>query len=273
MNKYPMWKNVMLVVLVVLSSIYAAPNFYPADPAIQISHDSGVVDQAAVKIATDALDADGIEWFGQEVDGGIALIRVRDQNDQGRAQQLINLALSQDYVVALNLAANTPDWLVKLGASPMSYGLDLQGGVHFMMEVDLEQALDKQLSDAAASMRGLLREERIRYRAPLTVDNQDRIVIRFTEEDARSAANTIIRTEFPDLMVRTAEAGNDYLLYFNMSEASIVELQRYAVQQNLTPYAHASTNLASRSPRSSRWGSTVSSSNCPASRTPPVPRI
>jgi len=254
MNKYPMWKNVMLVVLVVLSSIYAAPNFYPADPAIQISHDSGVVDQVALKTATDALDAEGIQWFGQEVDGGIALIRLRDQNEQGHAQQLVNLALSQDYVVALNLAPNTPDWLVRLWASPMSYGLDLQGGVHFMMEVDLEQALEKQLNDAASSMRGLLREERIRYRAPLSVDNQNRIVIRFTEADSRNSANTRIRSEFPDLVVRSAEVGGDYVLYFNMSETSIVELQRYAVQQNLTTLRSRINELGVKEPKIQQVG-------------------
>src|SRR5690606_20264275 len=90
---------------------------------------------------------------------------------------------------------------------------------------------------------------RIRYRAPLTVDNQNRIVIRFTDEDARSSGNTLIRGEFPDLMVRTAEVGGDYVLYFNMSEASIVELQRYAVQQNLTTLRSRVNELGVKQPK------------------------
>ena len=248
MNKYPLWKNLMLVLIVVLSFIYAAPNFYPADPAIQISHDSGVVDQAALDDATEALDADGIAWFGAIVDNGVGLIRLRDQNDQSRAQQIINLNLPSDFVVALNLAPNTPSWLEALKATPMSYGLDLQGGVHFLMEVDLDEAVGKQLNDSAAAMRTLLREERIRYRPPLNVDEQNRIAIRFTDVETRSVGLASIREEFPDLVFRTTELADDFLLYFSMPETSVLELQDYAIQQNLTTLRSRMNELGVKEP-------------------------
>jgi preprotein translocase subunit SecD len=254
LNKYPLWKNLLILLSVVLSLVYAAPNFYPPDPAIQISHDDGVVDQIALDQATAALDKDGIAWTRAEIDNGIALIRLASQDDQSRAQQVINLNMTQDYIVALNLAANTPDWLMAMGAGPMTYGLDLQGGVHFLMEVDLESAVAKQLGDYTASMRSMLREERMRYRPPLSVDDNNRIVIRFSDSQTRSAANTLLRTEFPDLVSSTAQQGDDYLLYYSMSELSTLQLQEYAIQQNLTTLRSRVNELGVKEPKIQQMG-------------------
>jgi preprotein translocase subunit SecD len=254
LNKYPLWKNLLILLTVLLSGVYAAPNFYPPDPAIQISHDSGVVDQAALALATAALERDGIAYSRTEIANGVALIRLLDQNDQSRAQQLINLELPQDYVVALNLAANTPGWLVALRAGPMTYGLDLQGGVHFMMEVDLDAAVGKQLNDNVAAMRTLLREQRIRYRAPLSVDANNRVVIRFQDLDSRTAANTLIRQQFPDLVFRTAQEGQEFLLYYTMSDLSILQLQDYAIQQNLTTLRSRVNELGVKEPKIQQMG-------------------
>src|SRR5690606_37998941 len=166
MNKYPLWKNLLLLLSVVLATIYAAPNLYPPDPAIQISHDSGVVDQRAIDQATAALDGDGIPWFATEIDNGVALIRLENQDDQSRAQQIINLNQPRDHVEALTRAPNAPGWWIALGATPMTFGPDLQGGVYFRMEVDLEEAVAKKLTDATSGMRSNLRDERVRYRSP-----------------------------------------------------------------------------------------------------------
>ncbi|MDR2213630.1 MAG: protein translocase subunit SecD [Pseudomonadales bacterium] len=254
LNKFPLWKNLLILLMVVLSAIYALPNFYPDDPAVQISHDSGQVDQAALDTALQALRDDGIAYKEAAIEDGVALIRLTAQPDQTRAQQLVNLALSRDYVVALNLAPNTPKWLLAIGAKPMSYGLDLQGGVHFLMEVDLEQAIAKQLNDTAAVMRNLMREERIRYRPPLNVDAQNRIVLRFADAETRTAASARLRTEFPDLQTRTEQAGQDFLLYFNMTEASILQLQTYAVQQNLTTLRSRVNELGVKEPKIQQSG-------------------
>src|SRR5690606_2786805 len=215
----------------------------------QISHDSGVVDQRALDMATAALDADGIPWFATEMDNGVALIRLENQDDQSRAQQIINLTLPREYVVALNLAPNTPDWLLALGATPMTFGLDLQGGVYFLMEVDLEEAVNKQLTDAVSGMRTILRDERIRYRPPIRVDNQNRVVVRFNDAESRSAGNAAIRKQYPDFEFRTAQEGNDYLLYYTMAALEIQELQDFAVKQNLTTLRSRMDELGVREPK------------------------
>ena len=254
LNKYPLWKNLLIIAVTLLALVYAAPNFYAPDPAIQISHDDGIVDQSAIDSATFALGADGIEFFDPVIEDGIGLIRLRNGDDQSRAQQIINLALPDEYIVALNLAPNTPSWLQSMGAGPMTYGLDLQGGVHFLMEVDLDAAVNKQLNDSIATMRTLFREEGLRYRPPLDVDAQNRIVIRFTDAETRSAAIDVMRNEFPDFLFRTAETGGDFLLYYTMSDLAQQQLQEYAVQQNLTTLRSRVDELGVKEPNVAPMG-------------------
>ncbi|HTR00752.1 MAG TPA: protein translocase subunit SecD [Candidatus Acidoferrum sp.] len=255
LNKYPLWKNIMLVVVAVLSAIYAAPNFYQPDPAIQISHDNGVMDQAALTMATSALDADGIGYFGAEIGGnGVALIRLKDQNQQSRAQQVINYKLPQDYIVALNLAPTTPAWLVKLRAGPMAYGLDLQGGVHFLMEVDMNEATTKQMNDNIAAMRGVLRDEKIRYRPPITLDAQKRINLRFLDAATRSTAITKLREKFSDLKMDTIDSSDDFIVQYSMTPARTLELQKYAIQQNLTTLRQRVNELGVKEPKIQQMG-------------------
>ncbi len=254
LNKYPLWKNVLVVCIVVISLVYAAPNFYPPDPAIQISHDSGLVDQSALDTATVALRTDGIAYLSAELDNGTGLIRLQDQNDQGRAQDIVQLSLPDEYIVAQNMAANTPDWLSALAASPMSYGLDLSGGVHFLMEVDMQQAVANQLNDSTAIMRSLLREERLRYRPPVEVDEQNRIIIRFTDAETRRQANELIQDEFPDLVSRNDEIGEDFILYYQPTEASLLLLQDYALQQNLSTLRTRVDALGVKEPKVQRMG-------------------
>jgi len=249
LNKYPLWKNLLILFVVALGGIYSAPNFYAPDPAIQISHDSGIVDQSALDSATFALGADGIAFFDPVIEQGVGLVRLENPDEQSRAQQVINLALPDEYIVALNLAPNTPQWLQSLGAGPMTYGLDLQGGVHFLMEVDLEAAIRKQLTDSVATMRTLFREEGLRYRPPLEVDDTNRIVIRFTNADTRSSAIDLIRDEFPDFQFRTGETGGNYFLYYTMNELSTIQLQEYALQQNLTTLRSRVDELGVKEPK------------------------
>ncbi len=254
LNKYPLWKNIFLIVIAVLSAIYAAPNFYKADPAIQISHDNGVMDQPALDLATAALKEDGIDFFGAVIEkNGVALIRLHDQNQQSRAQQVVNFKLPKNYIVALNLAATTPAWLVRLHAGPMAYGLDLQGGVHFLMEVDMDEATTKQLTDTIASMRNVLRDEKIRYRPPITLDSQKRINIRFLDAATRSSAISKLKSKF-DLVMGTTESGDDFVLQYSMSPASVLELQKYAVQQNLTTLRSRVNELGVKEPKIQQLG-------------------
>ncbi len=254
LNKYPLWKNLLIVLVIALSVIYAAPNFYPPDPAIQISHDSGIVDQSAIDTASASLIADGINFLSAELEDGSGLIRLQDQNDQRRAQEIVQLSLPDEYLIAQNMAPNTPGFLQSFGAGPMVYGLDLSGGVHFLMEVDMEQAVSNQLNDSIAVMRRLLREERLRYRPPIEVDGTNRIVIRFTDAETRIAANNLIREEFPDLISRNSEIANEFILYYQPTEASILLLQDYALQQNLSTLRTRVDALGVREPKVQRMG-------------------
>lgn len=254
LNKYPLWKNLLIAFVVILSLLYAAPNFYPPDPAIQISHDSGVVDQSALDTATAALVADGISFTSAELDDGSALIRLQAQDDQSRAQDIVQLALPEEYLVAQNMAENTPGWLQAFGAGPMAYGLDLSGGVHFLMEVDMEQAVANQLNDSVAVMRRIMRDERLRYRPPIEVDASNRIVIRFTDAEARAAADDLIEDEFPDYISRTEESRGDFILYYQPTEASILLLQDYALQQNLSTLRTRVDALGVKEPKVQRMG-------------------
>ena len=255
LNKYPLWKNLLILFIVFLGIVYATPNFYAPDPAIQISHDNGIVDQSALDSATFTLGADGIEFFNPVIEDGLGLIRLRNADEQSRAQQLVNLALPDEYIVALNMAPNTPGWLESLGAGPMTYGLDLRGGVHFLMEVDMEAAVNKQLTDSLASMRTLFREEGLRYRPPLEVDDNNRIVIQFTNPETRSAAIELMRDEFPDFLFRTSESGGNYLLYYIMSDLAMLQLQDYALQQNLTTLRTRVDELGVKEPKVQPMGS------------------
>ncbi len=255
LNKYPLWKNIFLIVIAVLSAIYAAPNFYQPDPAIQVSHDNGAMDKAALDMATDALKKDGIEFFDPEIGAnGVALIRLRDKNLQSRAQQVVNLKMPQNYIVALNLAPTTPAWLEKLHAGPMAYGLDLQGGVHFLMEVDMNEATTKQLNDTIASIRNDLRDEKIRYRPPISLDQQKHINIRFLDAATRSTAISKLGTKFADLKMSTVETGEDFVLQYAMTPASIIELQKYAVQQNLQTLRSRVNELGVKEPKIQQMG-------------------
>jgi preprotein translocase subunit SecD len=258
LNKYPLWKNIFLIVIAVFSAVYAAPNFYKPDPAIQISHDNGAVDQAALKMATDALKKDGIDFFNPEIgSNGVALIRLHDQNQQSRAQQVVNFTMPKNYIVALNLAATTPAWLEKLHAGPMAYGLDLQGGVHFLMEVDMNEATTKQMNDSIASIRNELRDEKIRYRPPIaletTADKQKRITIRFLDAATRSTAIGKLKSKF-DFVMNTTESGDDFVLQYSMSPTSVLELQKYAIQQNLTTLRSRVNELGVKEPKIQQMG-------------------
>ena len=132
MNRYPIWKYLLILLVVIAGFIYALPNRYAPDPAIQLSGQSGsmVMDESLMQQATVALDAAGIAYFGELVNGKSVLIRLRDAEQQLAAKSVVQQALGLDYVVALNLASNTPEWLADLGGTPMKLGLDLSGGVH-----------------------------------------------------------------------------------------------------------------------------------------------
>ena len=145
LNKYPLWKNLLILAVLGIGLLYAAPNLYRPDPAVQISGASSGTEISSRQVETisEALSAANIDYFGAEAssDGKNGLVRLAHSDDQLRAQKVIQRALGDGYVVALNMASNTPDWLSSLGADAMKLGLDLSGGVHFLLEVDTDSAI------------------------------------------------------------------------------------------------------------------------------------
>jgi len=238
LNRYPLWKNALVVAILIIGIIYALPNLYPPDPAIQITaREAGVVIQDGdLRRATTALESVGIEFFGEEISKETALIRLHSRDDQSRAQDAVKNRLGTDFVVALNLAPTTPAWLKSLGGKSLNLGLDLAGGVHFLMEVDLQQAVNHQMESNAGLISRLLREARdtTRYRA-VNLNDNNVIVVSFTSEEYRDAAREIIVNERPDLSYENSE-GSEGIFYLNvsMSEQAKLDIETEAINQNIT---------------------------------------
>src|SRR5690554_5774288 len=188
MSRYPRGKFFLLLAVLVVCGLYAMPNLYPDVPAIQItrSEAGAEVSQDAIARLTTALDQAGISYGTGETVGGSWLLRLDDSDAQLRARDLAERTLGRDYVVALNLAPTTPAWLRAFGASPVGLGLDLRGGVHFLLQVDMDSALDHRLESWAAELRLVLRDAGIRYRE---VSHQGHdLIARFDNSDDLSSA-------------------------------------------------------------------------------------
>jgi preprotein translocase subunit SecD len=255
LNRYPLWKNLLIVAVVVLGFLYSAANLYSPDPAVQISGTSSTleIDAVTVQKATAALTENNVDFFGESSMGTSALIRFNSQDDQLRAKDLIKNALGDDYVVALNLAPTTPSWLDSLGATPMKLGLDLSGGVHFLMEVDTNSVLIARLETIADLAKSKLREERIRYSSVVaTKDNL--IVARFSTEELRDQAAPILRLENPQFIFTSKEEDNNFIVEGEMQEQELARVEAHAVNQNLTTLRNRVNELGVSEPIVQRQG-------------------
>ena len=254
LNKFPLWKNMMILLVIVFGLTYAAPNFYPPDAAVQLSGQSGAmaIDEVVLEKVEGALAEGNIEYFGGEADGESALVRIQDKDLQLRAKELIQAEMGGEYIVALNLAPTTPDWLSSLGGTPMKLGLDLSGGVHFLLEVDLDSALAVRLEGDLGEIKTALRDERIRYRSLELKGNQ--IIGQFRDADQIAKAMTIVRTNFRDLQPQSAPGQNPLSMVLNLSEAATNTLEDNAIKQNLTSLRNRVNELGVSEPLVSRQG-------------------
>lgn len=234
MNRYPFWKYLIVLTLVVFGLIYSLPNIYVPDPAIQISGTKAnvVIDQSVLSKATAALDKAGVSYLSGEVNEKSALIRFKNQEAQLQSRSLVQNALGQDrYVVAYNLAPTTPNWLSSMGAKPMSLGLDLAGGVHFLLEVDTDSVIDKEIEGYEVSIKKLLRSEKL---YDVRVRRSDReINISSGSDESRTTLILNMRKEMPEIDVKRSEKNGKYLITATLNPASIREKERAAVKQNL----------------------------------------
>ena len=192
MNRYPLWKNLLVLVVLVCGAIYALPNLYGEYPAIQISPTrSTTVDAAVLERVEQILKRANIEYAGTILDSTGAKIRFDDTEIQIRARELVQQKLGDNYTVALNLLPATPAWLQGLGAKPMYLGLDLRGGVHFLMQVDTQSVIRKAEETVADDLRRAMRDEKIRYLTVKRVGSGG-IEIRFRDPAQREQARGVI---------------------------------------------------------------------------------
>lgn len=255
LNRYPLWKNLLIVLLLAVAAIYAAPNLYPEDYAVQISGARAVhqVDDALLERAQRLLEAEGISYKASELDNGAGMIRFDSSDAQLRARELLARQLGENFVVAMNLAPTTPAWLTSIGAGPMTLGLDLRGGVHFLMEVDTEQAVAQRLEVYASDIRTTLREQRMRYRT-VELDESGRLLARFADAETRDAAQNRLRRDFSEFAFETRQEGDDFYLQVTLNEQAVREIEDYAIQQNLTTLRNRVNELGVAEPLVQRQG-------------------
>lgn len=255
MNHYPVWKYLLILFVIIFGVIYAMPNLYAPDPAIQVSgHSSGTsIDQSLMEKIVGALSESGIEHFGEEANGESGLIRLKDREQQLSAKRVIQQTLGSDYVVALNLAPTTPEWLAGLGASPMKLGLDLSGGVHFLLEVNTEKVVGTRLESMVREVRSAMREEKLRYHSVKLVDRKA-IVSKFKTQEERQQAGSILRKNFGDVSRLLSEENGFFVIRSEMLESAIKDIEDYAVNQNLTTLRNRVNELGVSEPIVQRQG-------------------
>ena len=256
LNKYPLWKYVLILAVLAIGFIYSAPNLYPDDPAIQVSGASTAlqVNQTDLDRVSKALSDASIVVKSATVgkEGKAGLIRLQDKADQLPAKDVVRKALGDDYVVALNLAPTTPQWLRNLGASPMKLGLDLSGGVHFLLEVDMDKAISARMKVYEGDVKSLLRKERVRYRS---LPPQDvAIQLGFTDETSLEKARALVQKSFNDFTVTVSERNGLQVLRLEMTPAKLQEIREYSLKQNLTTVRNRVNELGVAEPLVQRQG-------------------
>ncbi|SFU69148.1 protein translocase subunit SecD [Halomonas korlensis] len=254
LNRYPLWKYLLILVVLLTGLIYSLPNLFPQDPAVQVSSAQGDarIDERQVERIRSALEDADIAIKAMDAEEGRLLVRLEDDDDQLDARDRIAEILDEDFVVALNLAESTPSWLEGLSASPMTLGLDLRGGVHFLLEVDMAAALEQRLEVNASAMRETLRSERIRYRDTEIDDRTISMV--FTNAEDRGQARSLISHEFPDFDYANEGEDRGARLVMTMTDQAVNELQDYAINQNLTTLRNRVNELGVAEPLVQRQG-------------------
>ena len=255
LNRYPIWKYLLIALVVVLGFVYSLPNLYPDDPAIQISGSSSstLMEPTVLERTRKTLEKAGIAVKSTEGNERTQLVRLEQADQQQLARSLVRDALGDEYVVALNLAPTTPAWLTAVGAHPMKLGLDLSGGVHFLLEVDTHRAVQQRLDIAASEIRAQLRQERLRYRTmPVGADGTRQLA--FIEANIRNVARGVIERGNPDLMVNAQDQGELYIVSFGFSEQQVRELEDNAIRQNLTSIRNRVDELGVSEPIVQRQG-------------------
>jgi preprotein translocase subunit SecD len=233
MNRYPLWKYLIVVFSVLLGILYTLPNFYGESPAVQISplRATDKADTVLLARVEDALRKDNIPINGMFLEAVGIKVRFADTDTQLKAKDVLQSVLGKGYVVALNLLSDSPQWLTDIGALPMYLGLDLRGGVHFLLQVDMKGALSKSLDRYSVDIRGSLREEKIRYKG---LDREgSQIIIKFGDTESRARASDEINKSYDDLNLREQDVQDEFHLAVAIKQEALKRMQDSAVQQNI----------------------------------------
>jgi len=234
MNRYPLWKYLVIVAALAVGIVYTVPNFFPEVPAVQVSSSKATVkvDTALLATVEDALKAAAIPYRGAALDATGIKVRFSDPDTQIKAKDVLQAKLGDNYIVALNLLSATPRWLMSIGALPMYLGLDLRGGVHFLLQVDMKAALDKAADRYTTDIRSLMREKKLLYAG--VAREGPNAVVRFRDGAERAKARVEIEKAFPDLVLREADAAGELRLIASLKPEAQKRIQDGAVQQNIT---------------------------------------
>ncbi|WP_455375614.1 protein translocase subunit SecD [Kaarinaea lacus] len=238
-NQYPLWKYLLIVAVMVVGLLYAAPNLYGEDPALQVSAVRGVeVSISTQETIRSVLQNNAVPFSSIVFENEKILVRFANTEDQLKAKDLVRKQLSNDYIIALNLAPKTPEWLLSINGLPMYLGLDLRGGVHFLMEVDVDAAISQSEERYISDFRTVLREERLRY---TRIDQHEvepgvtnGVEVRFTDLDTRTKAEEVLRKQYGDLQYDTFEKEGNFYLLVTISDREKAEVRKLALKQNIT---------------------------------------
>lgn len=251
LNKYPLWKTLMVALIVALGALYATPNLYGEDPAVQVSGLRGVeANVATLDEIKGYLSDSKIDYASIALEQGQVLTRFKNTEDQLKARDVLDDNLGKKYSVALNLTPATPDWLANIGGSPMKLGLDLSGGVSFLMEVNMNEAINKAKEGMVGDFRGDLLNEKIRYRS--VKEDGDAIAVKFRKIEDLEQGELLIKKRYRDLLFTTDE--DSLTLTAQMTDAKLKEIREYALQQNITIIRNRVNELGVAEPLVQRQG-------------------
>jgi len=255
LNKTPLWKSILIGFVLIIGFIYALPNIYPDDFALQVSGTSAsvIVTERELNAIENALNRDAIPYKSAELTDGSITVRFADGDTQLSAQSVVQAAIGEEYLAALNMVPTTPDWLSGLGATPMKLGLDLRGGVHFLMEVDLAEAIKTTLAVSVNDVRTTMRAERLRYRSVEQVGDTE-ILVLFRQENKRDQAQSLARREFTDFVPTAIEQDGLYGVRLTLADNRIREIEDYAITQNLAAIRNRINALGVAEPLVQRQG-------------------
>lgn len=252
LNKFPLWKNIMVFLIIAIGFFYSLPNLYGEDPALQISGSHGTeLDQKTVDSIKATLDAKNLEG-NYEFENSQLLIRFNNTDSQLTARELVTKQLGENYVVALNLAPATPAWMRAIGMHPLKLGLDLRGGVHFLMEVDMEEAMKKMRTQLTNDFRTELRNRGIRLTG-VKAEN-DYVLVEFKDEETRDNAKKVLESNHKDFTVVAQDIGDKYFVRATMTPAKLSEVRTNAVDQNINIIRNRVNELGVAEPLVQRQG-------------------